>query len=245
MHAIVTLTMNPAIDLSSTVDRVVPGHKLPCKPPRRNPGRGGINAAHLDRLAPGDYFALLAYVEMNETHARALQAMRLAVRDAKRVATCAEFGPRFLHCTGEAYKGGPNTGVFLQITCDDAADVPVPGRRFSFGIVKAARARGDFEVLAERGCRALRVHLGPDVAAGLATLHRGGRMGRNRRSMIARRCEGPPRASRSSPAAGASDADGPRISTADSPVSVWAVPTHEELMVARRTLGCIGHGAAR
>jgi transaldolase/glucose-6-phosphate isomerase len=126
--------------------------------------------AHLDRLQPGDYFALLAYVEMNETHERKLQWTRHMVRDTKHVATCLGFGPRFLHSTGQAYKGGPNTGVFLQITCDDAADLPVPGQKYTFGIVKAAQARGDFEVLAERGRRALRVHLGPDVNRGLAIL---------------------------------------------------------------------------
>lgn len=126
--------------------------------------------AHLDRSRPGDYFALLAYVEMNEAHERALQTARHAVRDTKHVATCLGFGPRFLHSTGQAYKGGPNTGVFLQITCDDAADLPVPGQRFTFGVVKAAQARGDFEVLAERGRRALRVHLGADVKAGLERL---------------------------------------------------------------------------
>ena len=92
------------------------------------------------------------------------------MRDRKRVATCLGFGPRFLHSTGQAYKGGPNSGVFLQITCDDAQDLPVPGQKYTFGIVKAAQARGDFQVLAERDRRALRVHLGPDVAAGLKTL---------------------------------------------------------------------------
>jgi hypothetical protein len=80
------------------------------------------------------------------------------------------FGPRFLHSTGQAYKGGPNSGVFLQITCKDAADVAIPDQKFTFGIVKAAQARGDFAVLAERGRRALRVHLGADVGAGLAAL---------------------------------------------------------------------------
>jgi transaldolase/glucose-6-phosphate isomerase len=80
------------------------------------------------------------------------------------------FGPRFLHSTGQAYKGGPNSGVFLQVTCDDRFDVPVPGQKYSFGIVKAAQARGDFQVLAERGRRALRVHLGTDVHAGLTKL---------------------------------------------------------------------------
>jgi transaldolase/glucose-6-phosphate isomerase len=100
-----------------------------------------------------------------------LQTTRRAIRDAKRVATCLGFGPRFLHSTGQAYKGGPNTGVFLQITCDHAQDLAVPGQKYSFGTVKAAQARGDFDVLAERGRRALRVHLGPDVKAGLAALH--------------------------------------------------------------------------
>jgi transaldolase / glucose-6-phosphate isomerase len=126
--------------------------------------------AHLGRLRAGDYAALLAYVEMNDPHREALQRIRHLIRDTKRVATCLGFGPRFLHSTGQAYKGGPNTGVFLQITCDDAIDVPVPGQKYTFGIVKAAQARGDFQVLVDRKRRALRVHLGKDVAAGLATL---------------------------------------------------------------------------
>ncbi len=107
---------------------------------------------------------------MNEANARVLGAIRKSVLEAKHLATCLEFGPRFLHSTGQAYKGGPNTGVFLQITCDDAVDLPVPGQKYTFGIVKAAQARGDFEVLIERGRRALRVHLGADVPAGLAAL---------------------------------------------------------------------------
>ena len=127
--------------------------------------------AHLDRLGKGDYLALLAYVEMNAAHEQALQAARHRVRDEKRVATCLGFGPRFLHSTGQAYKGGPNSGVFLQITCDDAKDLAVPGQKFTFGVVKAAQARGDFQVLVERNRRALRAHLGPDVAAGLRTLN--------------------------------------------------------------------------
>jgi transaldolase / glucose-6-phosphate isomerase len=126
--------------------------------------------AHLSRLGAGDYFALLAYIEMNETHEAQLQAIRQTVRDSKRVATVLGFGPRFLHSTGQAYKGGPNSGVFLQITCDDAIDLPVPGQTYTFGVVKAAQARGDFQVLADRDRRALRVHLGSDVQAGLAAL---------------------------------------------------------------------------
>jgi transaldolase / glucose-6-phosphate isomerase len=125
---------------------------------------------HLSRIKAGDYFAVLGYIQMNDVHERQLQSIRHTVRDSKHVATCAEFGPRFLHSTGQAYKGGPNSGVFLQITCDDANDLPVPGQKYTFGVVKAAQARGDFQVLAERGRRALRVHLGKDVAAGLSQL---------------------------------------------------------------------------
>lgn len=126
--------------------------------------------AHLKQLDASDYFALLAYLEMSPDHDVQLQAIRHRVRDSKHVATCLGFGPRFLHSTGQAYKGGPNSGLFLQITCEDASDLPVPGHRYSFGVVKSAQARGDFQVLAKRGRRLLRVHLGADVAAGLATL---------------------------------------------------------------------------
>jgi glucose-6-phosphate isomerase len=132
----------------------------------------GFLRAHLSQLSPGDYMALLAYTEMNGPHQETLQAMRHAVRDRKHVATCLGFGPRFLHSTGQAYKGGPNTGVFLQITCDDAIDLPVPGQKYTFGTVKAAQARGDFQVLADRQRRALRVHLPKDVEAGLENLGR-------------------------------------------------------------------------
>ena len=128
--------------------------------------------SHLGRLGAGDYAALLAYVEMNAAHERELQAIRGAIRERYRVATCLGFGPRFLHSTGQAYKGGPNSGVFLQITCDDGVDVPLPGQKYTFGVVKAAQAQGDFQVLVERGRRALRIHLGKDQKGGLATLRR-------------------------------------------------------------------------
>ena len=126
--------------------------------------------AHLARLGPGDYCALLAYIDRNGRHIAALQHLRTLIRDRRHNATCVGFGPRFLHSTGQAYKGGPNTGLVLQITCDDPVDLAVPGHKYTFGIVKAAQARGDFDVLADRQRRALRVHLGSDVAAGLAAL---------------------------------------------------------------------------
>lgn len=122
--------------------------------------------AHLSRLGPGDYFALLAYFEMNAEHEAALQAIRETVLEKELSATCLGFGPRFLHSTGQAYKGGANNGVFLQITADDAIDLPVPGQKYTFSVVKAAQARGDFQVLLDRGRRALRVHLGNGVTVG-------------------------------------------------------------------------------
>ncbi len=127
-------------------------------------------ASHLHRLEPGDYFAVLAYIPMTAEHEAVLTRLRTRVRDARRVATCVGFGPRFLHSTGQAYKGGPNTGVFLQLTCDPTADMPVPGANYTFGMVKAAQARGDFQVLVDRQRRALRVHLTADVGAGLESL---------------------------------------------------------------------------
>jgi transaldolase/glucose-6-phosphate isomerase len=126
--------------------------------------------SHLDRINAGDYFGVLGYITMNEANETALQVMRHNVRDAKKVATVLGFGPRFLHSTGQDYKGGPDTGVFLQITCDDKVDLPVPGQKYTFGVVKAAQARGDFAVLAERGRRALRAHIGKNVKADLAKL---------------------------------------------------------------------------
>jgi len=125
--------------------------------------------AHLSRLHAGDYFATLAYVERNAANIGVLQELRTAVRDGKHVATCAEFGPRFLHSTGQAYKGGPNSGVFLTLTCDHTEDVPLENRKLSFGAVELAQAQGDFDVLNERGRRAMRVHL-HDLPRGLTTL---------------------------------------------------------------------------
>ncbi len=125
---------------------------------------------HLGRLGAGDYLGLLAYIPMTRENEAVLQAGRMRVRDARKVATCLGFGPRFLHSTGQAYKGGPNSGVFLQVTCDDPVQLPVPGQKYTFGVVKAAQARGDFEVLAARKRRALRVHLRGPLDAALRKL---------------------------------------------------------------------------
>ncbi len=129
----------------------------------------GYLKAHSTRVKAGDYFAILAYIEMNEKHEQSLQTVRVAVRDFKKAATCLGFGPRFQHSTGQAYKGGPNSGVFLQVTCDHKNDLAVPDQKYTFGIVEDAQARGDLQVLAERGRRLMRVHL-TDVEQGLVTL---------------------------------------------------------------------------
>ena len=141
----------------------------------RHNSLSGYLKSHFARIhaggQSGDYVALLAYIQRNEENMQTLTAMRSRIRDATQAATCLGFGPRFQHSTGQVYKGGPNSGVFLQITCDDPADIDVPGHSYSFGVVKAAQARGDLEVLVERGRRALRVHLA-DVSAGLGDLAR-------------------------------------------------------------------------
>lgn len=126
--------------------------------------------AHISRLGSNDYFALLGYVAMNPENENGLREIRKKVLDAELAATCLGFGPRFLHSTGQAYKGGANNGVFLQITSDDEFDLQVPQQKYTFGVVKAAQARGDFQVLLDRGRRALRVHLNADVTSGLKTL---------------------------------------------------------------------------
>ncbi len=126
--------------------------------------------AHLAQLQPHDYFATLAFIEMTEAHQALIQRFRMIVRDREKVATCLGFGPRFLHSTGQDYKGGPNTGVFLQITADHAVDLAIPNAKYTFGVVVDAQAAGDLAVLQQRGRRALRVHLGADVVSGLNKL---------------------------------------------------------------------------
>jgi hypothetical protein len=123
----------------------------------------------LDQLEPGDYFATLAFIDLTPEAERALNAVRITVRDRYKVATTVGFGPRYLHSTGQVHKGGPNSGVFLVITCKDPEDLAVPGQKYSFGTIKLAQALGDLEVLASRGRRVLRVHL-DDVPSGLTAL---------------------------------------------------------------------------
>ncbi len=127
-------------------------------------------AAHLKRLKRGDYAALCAYLDMNERNHAYLQAIRLRIRDGSGAATTLGYGPRFLHSTGQLHKGGPDSGLMLQITSDDAEDLPIPGRHFSFGILKASQALGDYQALNQGRRRTVRVHLPADVEAGLERL---------------------------------------------------------------------------
>jgi len=130
----------------------------------------GALAAYLDTANPGDYVALMAYVTPDEANARALQHLRVAIRDTRRLATTLGFGPRFLHSTGQLHKGGPNTGVYIQITADDGTDVAIPGQPFTFSVLKRAQAAGDLQSLRSHGRRVVRVHIAGDLDAGLASL---------------------------------------------------------------------------
>ncbi|GAB4568921.1 MAG: bifunctional transaldolase/phosoglucose isomerase [Anaerolineae bacterium] len=126
--------------------------------------------AHLDQVRPGDYVALMAYVDSSGAHEEALQALQRKVRDRWRAATTLGYGPRFLHSTGQLHKGGPNNGVFIQITDEPHEDRPIPGQPYSFKTLVAAQALGDLESLRAHGRRVVRVHLGADTASGLRKL---------------------------------------------------------------------------
>lgn len=124
----------------------------------------------VDSIRPGDYFAITAYIPSTPENEERLARIRLPVRDGKRVATTVGFGPRFLHSTGQFHKGGPGTGVFLQITAAPAASVPIPGRPYGFERVVEAQAAGDLAALRSRGRRALSVRLEGDPAHELDAL---------------------------------------------------------------------------
>ena len=127
-------------------------------------------AAHLASAGPGDYLAWCAYFLRSPARDAALARLRVACRDRSKNATTVGYGPRFLHSTGQLHKGGPNTGVFIQLTSDATADLPIPGEAYSFATLRNAQALGDLQVLRRRGRRALRVHLGADADAGLKAL---------------------------------------------------------------------------
>ncbi len=129
--------------------------------------------ALLAQAGPGDYFALLAYLRRTPAVHERLQRLRLAARAYTHVATTLGYGPRFLHSSGQLHKGGPATGVFLQLTADEGDEVAIPGEPYGFGALRRAQAAGDFEVLARRGRRVVRIHLGAAIERGLDALVEG------------------------------------------------------------------------
>jgi transaldolase/glucose-6-phosphate isomerase len=124
----------------------------------------------LKRARPGDYVALQAYLAPTAEATAGLQAVRTLLRDRLHVATTVAYGPRFLHSTGQLHKGGPNTGLFLQLVADSGEDLPVPETDYTFGALIRAQSLGDYEALQLRGRRVLRVHLRHDVIGGLERL---------------------------------------------------------------------------
>jgi transaldolase/glucose-6-phosphate isomerase len=138
-----------------------------------SPPAGSVEAAlrsHFASIRPGDYMAFTEYFEESEANDRILAGIRKMIGERFKVATTTGYGPRFLHSTGQLHKGGPASGVFLQMTSDDREDLPIPGEPFTFGTLKSAQALGDFQSLANRHRRALRVHMGSEVTAGLRQL---------------------------------------------------------------------------
>jgi len=136
-------------------------------------GQAGLPAAlkgFLGGAQPGDYVAIQAYLPPQSRTWRQLQEIRAVVRDRTRVATTLGYGPRFLHSTGQHHKGGPGTGLFLQLTCEDRTDVVIPGEPYTFGVLKRAQALGDLQALRDHDRRVFHVSLGEDVAAGLVRL---------------------------------------------------------------------------
>ncbi len=130
----------------------------------------GTLGAVFGEIKSGDYVAFCAYIERNDKHTKTLDDMRLKVRDARKCATTVGFGPRFLHSTGQEHKGGPDTGVFVQIVADSSFDLPIPGMNVGFRTLIAAQALGDFQSLDKRNRRGVRVHIKGDLEKGLAAL---------------------------------------------------------------------------
>ena len=130
----------------------------------------GLVAALVGRAQPPQYVVIMAYIRRSEEHDRLLTELRKAIRDATRAATTVGYGPRFLHSTGQLHKGGPPTGIFLQITCEDDVDIDIPGSKFGFSVLKQAEALGDMQALQSRKRPVVSVHLEDDVTANLRAL---------------------------------------------------------------------------
>jgi glucose-6-phosphate isomerase len=150
---------------------VEPGAALHVAPEAEGVGTIAEQVAHwFGRGRPGRYGSIMAYVAPNDEHDLLLNRLRNAVREATQLAVTIGYGPRFLHSAGQLHKGGPNTGIFLQITTDDATDEDIPGEAgYGFGTLKAAQALGDFQALAERNLDIIRVHLRGETTESLQT----------------------------------------------------------------------------
>ncbi|MGD0370824.1 MAG: transaldolase, partial [Candidatus Dormibacteria bacterium] len=122
------------------------------------------------QVRPGDYVAIMAYVDPSDAHEEALDELRTAIRDRYRVATTVGFGPRFLHSTGQLHKGGPNTGVFIQVTTTESVDAPIPGRPFTFAVLEQAQAEGDLQSLRTHGRRVIRLRIDGELGGTLERL---------------------------------------------------------------------------
>ncbi|HSE97613.1 MAG TPA: transaldolase, partial [Blastocatellia bacterium] len=148
-----------AMAASSTISEIGSGHSIEA-----------FIKTHLSRAGEGDFIAICQYIRETPEHEELIQAIRSHLRDSTRTATTTGYGPRFLHSTGQLHKGGAASGVFLQITAEDAEDVTIPNEPYTFGVLKQAQALGDFQSLESRNRRAVRIHLGEDVAGGLRKL---------------------------------------------------------------------------
>jgi transaldolase/glucose-6-phosphate isomerase len=127
-------------------------------------------ACHLGRLQPGDYVAFCAFIDMSPENDRVLRSLRGRLRDRTRAPTTLGFGPRFLHSTGQLHKGGPDSGLFIQVTADDSVDAAIPGKSMSFGVLKSAQAMGDYLALNARNRRLIRIHLKSETGSELEHL---------------------------------------------------------------------------
>jgi hypothetical protein len=129
-----------------------------------------VLGAHLSRVHDGDYVAITQYLAETPEHDQLLQQLRVAIRERTGAAVTTGYGPRFLHSTGQLHKGGPDRGVFIQLTAPDRQGLSIPGEPYTFGILKEAQALGDFESLASRHRRVVRVDLGGEIEQGLRRL---------------------------------------------------------------------------
>jgi len=126
--------------------------------------------AFLSTARPGDYVSMLAYLPSTGEQEELLQDARLSIRDALKVATTFGYGPRFLHSTGQLFKGGPNKGLFIQVIAEPGQDLPIPGQPYTFGTLMRAQADGDLQALRKHGRRAIRLNINGDLSTGVEHL---------------------------------------------------------------------------